>query len=287
MGDAEAGPSAGAPRDSRDGKLQNLDYHLPDLPKTQGKFFEAGALGSLSVGDARFNLDIDGVHVDTGELDLDVFAEQGPTFEVALRSSGTHIWRERQVRGVPPPPPGTMASDEDVLCRLELRARYEPGDILVRRLSALGTADLDPRAGTLPACDSGQDDIPGRVMLRLSQVRVGLRKGELPLIDGHVALRAPLPLVNRFVRAGPLQGFVAFAGDVRYDGRHKLPEVHGKLTGADIEFERFKLAKKLDVDLDVADDAINIPRYQMTFADGDVVLKRLAGRRCVRHGSKA
>ncbi len=257
----------------RDGKLQNLDYHLPDLPKTKRAPSKQAPFGSLSVGDARFNLDIDGVHVDTGELDLDVFAEQGPTFEVALRSSGTHIWREREVRGVPPPPPGTLASDEDVLCRLELRARYEPGDILVRRLSALGTADLDPKAGTLPACDLAQEDIPGRVMLRLSQVRVALRKGEVPLIDGHVALRAPLPLVNRFVRAGPLRGFVSFAGDVRYDGRHKLPEVHGKLTGAGVEFERFKLAKKLDVDLDVADDAINIPRYQMAFADGDVVLK--------------
>src|SRR5450631_473514 len=257
----------------RDGKLQNLDYHLPDLPKTTRAPSKQAPFGSLSVGDARFNLDIDGVHVDTGELDLDVFAEQGPTFEVALRSSGTHIWSEREVRGVPPPPPGTVASDEDVLCRLELRARYEPGDILVRRLSALGTADLDPKAGTLPACDLGQEDIPGHVMLRLSQVRVALRKGEVPLIDGHVALRAPLPLVNRFVRAGPLKGFVSFAGDVRYDGRHKLPELHGKLTGAGVEFERFKLAKKLDVDLDVADDAINIPRYQMAFADGDVVLK--------------
>ena len=257
----------------RDGKLQNLDYHLPDLPKTTRAPSKQAPFGSLSVGDARFNLDIDGVHVDTGELDLDVFAEQGPTFEVALRSSGAHIWREREVRGVPPPPPGTVASDEDVLCRLELRARYEPGDILVRRLSALGTADLDPKSGTLPACDLAQEEIPGRVMLRLSQVRVALRKGEVPLIDGHVALRAPLPLVNRFVRAGPLKGFVSFAGDVRYDGRHKLPEVHGKLTGAGVEFERFKLAKKLDVDLDVADDAINIPRYQMAFADGDVVLK--------------
>ncbi|HEY3665318.1 MAG TPA: hypothetical protein VGL19_04935, partial [Polyangiaceae bacterium] len=257
----------------RDGKLQNVDYHLPELPKSKRAPSKQAPFGSLSVGDAHFNLDIDGVHVDTGELDLDVFAEQGPTFEVALRSSGSRVWRQREVRGVPPPAPGTIAADEDVLCRLELRARYEPGDILVRRFSAIGSADLDPKAGTLPSCDAAADDAPGRVMLRLSQVRVGLRKGEVPLIDGHVALRAPLPLVNRFVRAGPLRGFVSFAGDIRYDGRHKLPEVHGKLTGAGVEFERFKLAKKLDVDLDVADDAINIPRYQMAFADGDVVLK--------------
>ena len=196
----------------REGKIQNLSYHLPELPKNNRPASKQAPFGSLSVGDARFNLDIDGVHVDTGELDLDVFAEQGPTFEVALRSSGAHIWRNREVRGVPPPPPGTIAADEDVLCRLELRLRYEPGDVLIRRLSALGTADLDPHSGTLPSCDNARDDAPGRVLLRLSQVRVALRKGEMPLIDGHVVLRAPLPLVNRFVRAGPLLGSVSFAG---------------------------------------------------------------------------
>jgi translocation and assembly module TamB len=107
----------------RDGKIQNLSYHLPDLPKSKRAPSTQAPFGSLSIGDGRFSLDIDGVHVDTGELDLDVFAEQGPTFEVALRSSGTRVWRERVVRGVPPPPPGTTASDEDVLCRLELRLR--------------------------------------------------------------------------------------------------------------------------------------------------------------------
>ena len=260
----------------KDGQLQNLSYRLPEPSKKARAPSKQAPFSSLSVGDAHFALDIDGVHVDTGAVDLDVFAEQGPSFEVALRSSGTRVWRERVVRGVPPPPPGTLATDEDTLCRLELRLRYEagePGGILVRRFSALGSADLDPKPGTMPSCDNLREDDPGHVMLRLSQLRVGLRKGEIPLIDGHVSLRAPLPLVNRFVRAGPLKGVASFTGDIRYDGRHKLPEVHGKLTGAGVEFEHFKLAKTLDVDLAVTGDAINIPRYQMAFADGDVVLK--------------
>ena len=256
-----------------DGKIQNLGYRLPEPSKKQRAPSKQAPFSSLSLGDGRFVIDIDGVHVDTGEVDLDVFAEQGPTFEVALRSSGSRVWRERVVRGVPPPPPGTMATDEDTLCRLELRLRYEPGEILLRRFSALGKADLDPRPGTLPSCDNLREDDPGRVMLRLSQLRVGLRKGEMPLIDGHVVLHAPTPLVNRFLRAGPLKGVANFAGDVRYDGRHKLPEVHGKLTGSGIEFEHFKLARTLDADLSITGDAINIPRFQMAFADGDVVLK--------------
>jgi translocation and assembly module TamB len=255
------------------GKIQNLSYHLPELPDTKRAPSKQAPFGSLSVGDARFNLEVDGVHVDTGELDLDVFAEPGPTFEVALRSSGARLWRQRKSRGVPPPPPGTMAADEDVLCRLELRMRYEPGAVLIRRLSALGVADLDPKSGTLPACGSERDDAPGRVLLRLSQVRFGLRGGELPVIDGHVTFRVPLAIVNRFARARLFTGYASFAGDVRYDGRHKLPDVHGRLTGSGIEFGRFKLAKKLDVDLNVNNDVIDIPRYEMNFADGDVLLK--------------
>ena len=257
----------------KDGQLRNLSYRLPEPSKKPRTPSKQAPFSSLSVGDARVVLDIDGVHVDTGEVDLDVFAEQGPTFEVALRVSGTRVWRERLVRGVPPPPPGTIATDEDTLCRLELRVRYEPEGVLVRRFSALGSADLDPAPGTLPSCDDLREDDPGRVMLRLSQLRVGLRKGEVPLIDGHAVLRAPLPLVNRFVRAGTLKGVASFAGDVRYDGRHRLPELRGKISGSGVEFERFKLAKTLDVDLNITGDAINIPRYQMAFADGDVVLK--------------
>ena len=257
----------------KDGQLRNLAYRLPEPSKKARAPSKQPPFSSLSVGDAHVVLDIDGVHVDTGEVDLDVFAELGPSFEIALRASGSRVWRERVVRGVPPPPPGTLATDEDTLCRLELRMRYEAGDILVRRFSALGSADLDPKPGSLPSCDNLREDDPGRAMLRLSQLRVGLRKGEMPLIDGHIVLRAPLPLVNRFVRAGPLKGVASFAGDVRYDGRHKLPEVHGKLTGTAVEFEHFKLAKTLDAELSVVGDAIIIPRYQMAFADGDVVLK--------------
>jgi len=257
----------------KDGQLQNLRYRLPEPSKKTRAPSKQAPFTSLSVGDARFVLDIDGVHVDTGEVDLDAFAELGPSFEVALRSSGTRIWRDRVVRGVPPPPPGTIATDEDTLCRLELRLRYEPSAILVRRFSALGSADLDAQPGSLPSCDNLREDDPGRVMVRLSQLRVGLRKGEVPLIDGHVLFRAPMPMVNRFVRAGALRGVASFSGDVRYDGRHKLPEVRGKLTGTGIEFGKFKLAKTLDTDVSIAGDVVTIPRYQMGFADGDVVLK--------------
>src|SRR3954470_22887049 len=56
----------------KDGKVQNLHYRLPETKKPRTPPKQA-PFSSLSVGDAHFALDIDGVHVDTGEIDLDVF----------------------------------------------------------------------------------------------------------------------------------------------------------------------------------------------------------------------
>lgn len=250
------------------GQIKNVKYRLPETkarsPSRQAPF------GSLSVSEGRFALEIDGVSLQTGPVDVDVFTELGPSFEVAVRAGDTTITREHEalVAGDTPP---HRAHEEDVLCRLDLRLRAEPDGLLVRRLSAAASADLDPAKGTRPSCNLSEDR-PERVLIRVSQFRVGLRKNEAPLLDGHVLVRAPLALTNRFVRTLPLRGWAAFSGDVRYDGTFRLPELRGKLTG-DVQFERYKLAKNLDVDLEVSRDVVNIPRYRMTFADGDVVLQ--------------
>ena len=92
-------------------------------------------------------------------------------------------------------------------------------------------------------------------------------------MDGHVVLHALLTDHQSLRAHAANRGAVSFAGDVRYDGRHHMPDVHGKLTGTGVEMGRYKLARKLDVDADVSSDIVNIPRYEMTFADGDVVLQ--------------
>ena len=110
------------------------------------------------------------------------------------------------------------------------------------------------------------------MLARLSQVRVVTAEGKPPLIHGHVVLRAPVPLVNRFVRVTPLSGSVAFAGDLRWDGTHRLPGVQGKLTGSGIKIGQVALAEKLDGDLSLQDDELRVPHFYMRFADGDVHL---------------
>ena len=77
------------------GELKNVRYRLP---KTQAKKTKttSSPFGSISVNDGRFTLDIDGTRVDTGTVDLDVFAEAGPAFEVMLSGSGATIARSRK-----------------------------------------------------------------------------------------------------------------------------------------------------------------------------------------------
>src|SRR4051812_17145611 len=59
------------------GKLENVSYRLPETSKKPRTPSKQAPFSSLSVGDAHVALEIDGVHLDTGEVDIDVFAEQG------------------------------------------------------------------------------------------------------------------------------------------------------------------------------------------------------------------
>jgi translocation and assembly module TamB len=256
----------------RQGKLANLSYRLPET-KSKTERPPDAPFGSLSIGEGRFRVDVDGVAVDTEAIDLDVFAEPGGAFEVALRAGTTKVDRQHPPLVKEPDPALPLVYEEDALCRLDLRLRYEPGSLLLRRLSLLGNADLNGARGTRPSCDSLEgSDKAGQVLARLSQVRVVTAENKPPIIDGHLLVRVPIPLVNRYVRATPLSGFVAFSGDARWDGTRKLPNVQGKLTGGGIKLGDIALAEKLDVDLSLHDDVVTVPRYYMRFADGDVHL---------------
>ncbi|HEY6077600.1 MAG TPA: hypothetical protein VIW29_02290, partial [Polyangiaceae bacterium] len=252
----------------RQGKLANLRYRLPQTSPTAERPKNA-PLGSLSIGEGRFSIDVDGVAVETETIDLDAFAEPGNSFEIALRAGLTRIDRRHVPLRKVQDPSLPLAHEEDSLCRLDLRLHYEPGTLLIRRLSLLGNADLDPQPGTRPSCEQEGEDQPGQVLARLSQVRVMLADDAPPRVDGHVMVRAPIPLVNRFAKT-QLAGYVAFAGDVRWDGVHQLPAVQGKITGGGVKIGDIALAEKLDLDVSVQDDEVYVPRFYMRFADGDV-----------------
>ncbi|MFO0570349.1 MAG: translocation/assembly module TamB domain-containing protein [Polyangiaceae bacterium] len=270
----------------REGKLVNLAYRLP-AKKAPSQKSDRVPFGSLGITEAELDLDIDGIRARTGPIDLDVFAEKGPSFEIGLRAAESSLVRPRSVT-LPSSAPSPSrrgeldageqreftytAWDEDAICQLDVRLRVDGDKVLVRRMALLGVADQDPAENTLPKCNVDDESNPARLALRLSQLRIEPRPDEVPLVDGHVVVRAPAGLTNRFVKMGPLMGWVAFAGDVHYDGRTKLPEVRGRLRGADIQLDVYRLAQKLDATLALSGDRIEVSRFETHFAEGVVTV---------------
>jgi translocation and assembly module TamB len=268
------------------GKLVNLAYKLPETKKERAPMDRA-PFAAMGVTEAQVDLDVDGLRVQTGPVDLDVFADPGPSFEIGMRMGETTIKSGRPVTiTAKAEHPNRRAEndaleerdftytawDEDVVCRLDLRVRVEPKKLLLRRISMLGVADMDPNEETRPKCSDEGESNPARVALRLSQVSVQLNPGRAPAVSGHVVAQAPAAVANRYVHMGPLAGWAAFAGDVRWDGTTKLPEIQGKLHGQDLQLDVYRLAQKLDASVDVHDDQISIPRFETHFADGVVVV---------------
>ncbi len=255
----------------RDGKIQNLRYQLPKSQQPSKSKATDSPFGSLSVSDGRVLLDIDGVEIDSGQVDVDVFTEKGPAFELMLSASAASVKRTRPRTKSELPGGSEAAEDHDALCRLELRARLEGNDVFVRRLSLLGGADLDPTAGPAPACGTDESNVE-RVLVRASQLRVSLREGSRPYVAGHVTLRAPLGLTNRFVDAPPLFGWVGFSGDLRFDDKAKLPELRGRVTGNGLALANRRITKNIVIDAQVSQDVVKVPRIEMAFADGQAVI---------------
>ena len=154
----------------RGGQLANLA--LKDTgPKSSGPL--RAPFNVFSVTDGSIDLDVDSTLLESRSLDLDVTAEDDPTagasFEVALRSGMATVHRPRTTSA------GLAAIDDDALCSLEGRVRIEPGEIMVRRLDALASADLDSAPGTTPPCDLAPGD-KRRVELSVGHAHVVLPK---------------------------------------------------------------------------------------------------------------
>src|SRR5262249_10488845 len=91
-------PGARARVGGRPGELSNVKYHLP---KTEGRApVRRAPFISMAVTDAAMDLDLDGVKLRGRDIDLDVSAEDGPVFDIALRAGEQSILREREVLSI-------------------------------------------------------------------------------------------------------------------------------------------------------------------------------------------
>ena len=277
----------------KDGQLQNLALNLPKSEKKPGPL--KAPFSVVSASEADVDVDIDGVHVVGHEIDADVTTdddgEGGTAFEVALRVAQARGRRVRTVRLADGPKSADYSVDEDVLCRIDARARIDTKHVLVRRLSAFGAADLDPSEETAAACDISKDD-KRYVEIALGHLSVAMPKtaGELPNVDGHVRVRAPLGLVDRLPGAPDLDGWVMVDAELRYTPETPIPDVAGRLEAGGVRLGRYRFARSIQTDFSVRRSVVTSPLTRVEIADGvaelrDVEVQPLAKGIPVKVGS--
>lgn len=251
------------------GALKNLTFKLPasqpSTEKTRAPF------SSLAVTDARIDALVEGIHVVTNEVDVDVSAEDDGAFEIALRAGKSTIVRTHPMPGRP----DEDMVDEDVICRLDTRVRVDGEGLLVRRLRLLGAADLDPDAGTSPGCELPREDWRS-VELALGALRVELPKGGAPLampaFRGRVRTRLPIPIAHRFVDTPWLTGAVELDVEVEHDGKSTLPRVAGRIEADRPGLSGKVFATTFEGELSIAEDVVRVSKIEVGWADGTATI---------------
>ncbi|HSY21783.1 MAG TPA: hypothetical protein VK841_06700, partial [Polyangiaceae bacterium] len=255
----------------RDGKLANL--RLPETkPSPGGSSVVHAPFSQFSVTEGSVDLDVDGVRIVARSIDIDASAEDdrqlGSTFEVALRTGQAEVHRPRI---------GDAARiDDDALCSFEARVRAEPDAIVVRRLDAVGMADMDPGVGPAPSCVADPSD-ERRVELSLGHLHVtlprpGVAGSQPPSIDGHVRVRAPIALAARAASLPPIAGWIGVDTDVRYAGDTLLPDASGTIEAHNVQLAQYSFAHELHSEFSVLRNVVRSPKTTILFAGGTVTL---------------
>lgn len=261
------------------GKVTNFDPKLPESGSRGGVFHAPFSV--FSVADARVEVDIDGTRAKVDELDLDVTTDDDPelgtSYEIGVRAGEATMRRARVVHDNEGHE--TTAVDDDDLCAVDGRFRVEPGEILVRRLSARGSADLDAREGTHAGCQLPATD-KRIVELALSHLRVVLPKGpedgDLPKVDGHVRARIPVGIAERAVKLPKTDGWVGVDADVRYGADTVIPDLTGHFEAHDIQLDRYKFAQEIESDLTLRKNVIVSPSTTIRIAEGLVTMTNVS-----------
>jgi translocation and assembly module TamB len=251
-----------------EGKVANVSYRFPETKDDEPTELKRAPFRSLAITNATVDVEMDGNRIVTRNIDVDAFAEQGLSFDVALRTGeseidSTHRVEPRDRHDKIPP---FVASDEDRLCALDVRLFLSREEIVVRRLSLLGALDKKNEAGTRPSCGEKDDE---RLALRLSQVKIGLTKdGAFKDLRGHVLARAPLRVADRLVPSLRGTGWAGFSGDIATSADSKLPEVSGQLTGAGLSLSGYVIAADLSAQVLITGDVVQVPSLHALWGNG-------------------
>ncbi len=257
----------------KDGELQNLPIKLP---KSDGKKKQPlrAPFSVFAVTGAAVDLWLDANHLVAHDIDVDLTTDdvgaEGSSFEISTRIGRTVLSHPRPFRPNWKSPVEEIAYDDDALCALDARVRYEPRMILVRRLSAEGSADLDESANSAPPCGLPASD-KRKVEIDLNHLRVALPTGDgngLPHVEGHVRVRAPVRLAERAASLPETDGWIGVDTDVRYGNDTTLPELQGHLEAHDLQLTQYHFAKEIQADLSIHKNIVRSPKLTVRIADG-------------------
>lgn len=254
------------------GELANLALKLPpsdDKPKGPFK----APFSVVSASEAEVDFTYDNVRVIGHEIDADVTTdddgEGGQAFEVAFRVAKA---TSRVVRTLVPAEgnkAAEVAVDDDVVCRLDARARIDQKRILVRRLSAFGAADLDPDQETGLDCNVAKTD-KRFVDVALGHLAITLpkKKGDFPSLDGHVKVRAPMPLLNRLPDTPDVDGWILLDAELRYTAETPIPDISGHVEAQGVRVTHFSFARSFSSDFTVRRSIITSTLTKLEIAEG-------------------
>ncbi len=240
----------------RDGQIANLK--LKTTTTTEKKGGQKTPLRSISITNAQLSLDSGPVQLRSTAIDLDVNLEDGPV-EIFLRAGESQMDTHRDGR-----------HDEDVICRVELRARVLPDEqqLIVRRLHVEAVADFDPRSHTRPGCDLAEDDWR-RLSLEVAGVNARAANGTLDHISGRARGRLPVPLVHRFAEIGPTTGSLTFdLNELRYNRGNDLPILRGHIGGTDLGLDGKYVARTLDANLSIDGERVRLSEAAIGWGGG-------------------
>ena len=256
------------------GKLKNVDLALPEGEDKEKKVGPPEVpFNVAAVTDAQIDLEVDGSKLHADSVDVDVTSAEedlsrGPAFEIAARAANAAFEYAQTRKGSP-----EVAIEEDMLCTLEARVRYEPNLVTVRRLEARGAVDLDARAGTAPSCDLAPDD-KRNFELALYNVHAYLpeTKDARPRVDGRLKIRVPLGLAERLAKLPDTDGWIELEGEGRYGPDSQLPDWSGRLSAHSLRIGQFGFARAIDADVSIKNDVVSSKQLAVQIGGGVATL---------------
>ncbi|HEY4117634.1 MAG TPA: translocation/assembly module TamB domain-containing protein [Byssovorax sp.] len=251
------------------GAVTNLRYKVP-AKSGERAAPEGRPLASLSVTDARIDLTVDGAHVVAHQVDFDASTEDDGALELGVRTGPTAVTRTHPVPGYP----DEDAVDEDVICRLDARARLEGENVTVRRLIAKGSLDFDPDPGTAPSCQLVAGDWRA-FDVSASGIHVRPQPGGGVTASGRVRATVPVALAHRFVKLPHATGSVTVDLEGEFDGKGRLPVVRGHVTADQVGLDGKIFSTEVGLDVATsADGVITASDVDARWADGRLLFAK-------------